>query len=186
MIPSMCEQVQNPEPEVPKAIVYSVIAAGMIGIIYLIPLLFVMSNVNKLLSIPTGQPIAYIFTQSTGLLGLIYFYSSAAFNAFTGVTTICLSTSYGPPILILLVRGHHLVHNAPFHLGKLGYVINLITIVCIPLAMVIFSMPTAIPVSVSTMNFVSAIFVFFAGISIVWYIVWGKQRFIGPPISCVE
>ena len=254
MIPSMCEQVQNPEREVPKAMVYSVVAAGMTGVIYLIPLLFVMPDVNKLLSIPIGQPIAYIFTQTTGsiaggfglmclifgiqffaaissltatsrclyafsrdgavpvaqlwskvnkyyniplnalllstviqgLLGLTYFYSSAAFNAFTGAATICLSASYGLPILILFVRGRYLVRDAPFHLGKLGYVINLITIIWIPLAMIIFSMPTAIPVSVSTMNYASVIFVFFAGISILWYIVWGKQHFTGPPISCIE
>ncbi|CAF1086177.1 unnamed protein product [Adineta ricciae] len=96
MIPSMCEQVQSLELEVPKAIVYSVIAAGMTGIIYLIPLLFVMPNVNKLLSIQTGQPIAYISTQAGGfsLMCLIFgvqffasFYSSAAFNVFTGAAT---------------------------------------------------------------------------------------------------
>ncbi|UJR17351.1 hypothetical protein I4U23_004246 [Adineta vaga] len=250
MVASMCEEVQNPEREVPKAMVLSVVTAGITGIIYLIPILFVLPNVDKLLSIPTSQPIGYIFMQATGsiaggfsllclllgiqlfasigsltatsrclyafsrdgavpasriwskinkhydiplnalllsitiqgLLGLIYFYSSAAFNAFTGVATICLSASYGLPVFVLVFRGRHLVHNAPFYLGKFGYVINIITILWILLVMVICSMPTAIPVTASTMNYASILFIFFASISIMWYIVWGRQHFTGPPV----
>ncbi|CAF3990578.1 unnamed protein product [Adineta steineri] len=254
MLASMCEEVQYPEQEVPKAMVYSVVAAGIIGIIYIIPILFVMPSISKLLSIPTGQPIGYLFMTATGstigglgllsliigiqffaaigsltatsrclyafsrdgavpaskfwsrinkqygiplyalllstvvqgLLVFIYFGSSAAFNAFTGVSTICLSASYGLPIVILVFRGRHLVNNAPFSLGKFGYVINIVTILWILLAMVIFSMPTSIPVTVSTMNYASVLFIFFAGISILWYIVWGRKHFDGPPVTCSD
>ncbi|CAF4973888.1 unnamed protein product [Rotaria sp. Silwood1] len=254
MVAALCEEVQSPEREVPKAMVLSVIAAGITGVIYIIPIRFVMPDVDKLLSVPRGQPIGYIFMEATGsagvgfcllflllgiqffagtgsmtavsrclyafsrdgavpgsniwskinkrydvplhalllstliqgLLGLIYLGSSAAFNAFTGVATICLSASYALPVFVLLFRGRHLVDKAPFHLGKFGYVINIITILWILLAIVIFMMPIAIPVTPSSMNYASVLFVFFAGVSILWYIVSGNKHFTGPRILLLK
>ncbi|CAF1544426.1 unnamed protein product [Adineta steineri] len=142
------------------------------------------SRINKQYGIPLYALLLSTVVQ--GLLVFIYFGSSAAFNAFTGVSTICLSASYGLPIVILVFRGRHLVNNAPFSLGKFGYVINIVTILWILLAMVIFSMPTSIPVTVSTMNYASVLFIFFAGISILWYIVWGRKHFDGPPVTCSD
>ena len=254
MVAAMCEEVQNPEREVPKAMVLSVVAAGVTGVIYLIPILFVMPGVDKLLAVSTGQPIGYLFMAATGsagggfallslllgiqffagvgsltaasrclyafsrdgavpgsslwskinkrynvplhalllstliqgLLGLIYLGSSAAFNAFTGVATICLSASYGLPVFVLLLRGRYLVKNAPFHLGHFGYVINSITVLWILLAIVIFTMPTAIPVTPSSMNYASVLFVFFAGVSVLWYAVWGRKHFTGPRVPPLD
>jgi amino acid transporter len=251
MVASMCEEVQNPEREVPKAMVLSVVAAGVTGVVYLIPILFVMPDIDELLAVSTGQPIGYLFMKATGsagggfgllfliigiqffagigsltvasrclyafsrdgavpgsniwskinkrfdiplyalllstliegILGLIYLGSSAAFNAFTGTATICLSASYALPVFILLIRGRHLVHDAPFHLGKLGYVINIITVLWILLAIVIFTMPTSIPVTPSSMNYASVLFVFFGGMSVIWYLLWGKKHFTGPAVT---
>ena len=251
MVAAMCEEVQHPEREVPKAMVLSVVVAGIIGVVYLIPILFVMPDVDKLLAVSTGQPIGYLFMTATGsagggfgllflligmqmfggigsltaasrcfyafsrdgavpgssiwskiykrydvplnalllstliqgLLGLIYLGSSAAFNAFTGAATICLSVSYAIPVFILLLRGRHLLDNAPFHLGKFGYAINIITILWILFAIVIFTMPTVIPVTPSSMNYASVLFVFFAGVSVLWYGVSGRKHFTGPSLS---
>ena len=187
MVAAMCEEVQNPEREVPKAIVLSVAAAGVTGVIYLIPILFVLPDVQMLLDVANGQPIGLLFKTVTGsagggfgllflilgilffagvgaltaasrctyafardgaipgsrlwkkvdkrfdiplmalvlstvvdcLLGLIYFGSSAAFNSFTGVATICLSTSYGMPILISVIRGRKAVKNSSFLARKI-------------------------------------------------------------------
>ena len=60
----MCEEVQMPEREVPKAMVLSVAAAGITGVIYLIPILFVLPDVSLLLSVANGQPIGLIFQDS--------------------------------------------------------------------------------------------------------------------------
>lgn len=107
-----------------------------------------------------GIPLMGLILSTTvcSLLGLIYFgryvcpkpfflwmysnekkkkkKSSAAFNSFTGVATICLSTSYGLPILVSVLRGRKLVKNAPFSLGKFGMTINLLSIIWILLAYV--------------------------------------------------
>ncbi|CAF1661341.1 unnamed protein product [Rotaria magnacalcarata] len=254
MVAAMCEEVQNPEREVPKAMVLSVAAAGVTGIVYLIPILFVLPDVDTLLAIPTGQPIGYIFMTATGsagggfallclivgiqffagvgsltatsrclyafsrdgavpgsriwakinkrydvplnallfstliqgLLGIIYLGSSAAFNAFTGVATICLSASYALPILILLISGRHLVANAHFRLGKFGYAINIITVLWIPLAIILFTMPTVIPVTPSSMNYASVLFVFFGGVSVLWYVINGRKHFTGPHVPTLD
>ncbi len=260
MVAAMCEEVQHPERHVPKAMVWSVFAAGVTGVIYLVPILFVMPDVDELLAVPTGQPIGLLFKIATGspaggfgllflilgilffagvgsqtatsrnlyafsrdgavpfshiwsrlpapsaggkkgmmegvpvnaligctiiegLLGLIYLGSAAAFNAFTGSATICLSASYAAPIFVLLLRGRKQVSHAPFSLGKFGFVINAITIVWILLAIVLFTMPTAIPVTAGSMNYASVLFVFFACVSVFWYVIWGRKHFSGPPIA---
>lgn len=246
----MCEEVQNPHLEVPRAIVLSVVAAGITGLVYLIPIMFTLPPVEILLAVANGQPIGLLFKTVTGsagggfgllflilgimlfagigaltaasrctyafardgaipgfsawqkvnktldvpvnavilsavvdcLLGLIYFGSSAAFNSFTGVATICLSTSYGVPILINVLRGRRAVKHSSFSLGRFGYAINITTIVWIVLAVVLFCMPVSLPVTPSTMNYASVVFAGFATISVVWYFVYARRHFTGPPV----
>ncbi|KAK8084735.1 GABA permease [Apiospora hydei] len=251
MVASMCEEVQSPEREVPKAIVLSVVAAGLTGLVFLIPVLFVLPDVSILLDIANGQPIGYIFKNATGsagggfgllflilgiwlfagvgsltaasrctyafardgaipgsglwkkvntkfgiplwaltlsavvdcLLGLIYFGSTAAFSSFTGVATICLSTSYGLPILVSVCRGRKNIAHATFSLGKFGFVINIATLLWIVLAIFLFCMPTNLAgLNPETMNYASVVFAAFASISLLWYFVWGRKHFSGPPI----
>lgn len=251
MVAAMCEEVQTPEREVPKAIVLSVVAAGITGLFYLIPILFTLPDIQMLLSVASGQPIGLLFKTVTGstaggfgllflilgiwlfagvgaltaasrctyafardgaipgsvlwgkidkrfdiplwglvlsttvdcLLGLIYFGSSAAFNSFTGVATICLSTSYGLPILVNVMRGRKAVQHASFSLGKFGFAINITTILWITLSIFLFCMPVSLngltPVN---MNYASVVFAAFASISIAWYFIWGRNNFSGPAV----
>lgn len=82
----------------------------------------------------------------------------------------------------MLLRGRRAVRHSTFSLGRFGPFINAATIVWIALAVVLFCMPTAIPVAAPTMNYASVVFSFFALISIVWYIVSGRKNFSGPPV----
>ncbi|KAH9884419.1 gaba permease [Xylariomycetidae sp. FL2044] len=255
MVAAMCEEVQTPEREVPKAIVWSVVAAGLTGLIYLIPILFVLPDVQTLLDVANGQPVGLIFKTATGsagggfgllflilgiwlfagvgaltassrctyafardgaipgsklwskvdkrfdlplwaltlstivdcLLGLIFFGSSAAFSSFTGVATICLSTSYGLPILVSVLRGRTALKDASFSLGRFGYAINVTTLLWIVLAIFLFCMPTTLDgLDASTMNYASVVFAGFAAISIGWYFAWGRKHFSGPPVLSAE
>ncbi|KAJ5902096.1 hypothetical protein N7495_002624 [Penicillium taxi] len=250
MVAAMCEEVQNPEREVPKAIVLSVVAAGITGLFYLIPILFVMPKIEMLRNVANGQPIGLLFKTVTGsagggfgllflilgvmmfagigsltaasrctyafardgaipafriwrkvnktldvplysillsstvigLLGLIYFGSTAAFNSFTGVATICLSASYGLPILILMVRGRKDVRNSGFSLGRFGFIINGITVVWVVFSIAIFCMPVTLPVTAQSMNYASAVFCGFGFISLAWYFIYARKHFTGPPV----
>lgn len=251
MIAAMCEEVQNPSKEVPKAIVLSTVAAGVTGMAYLVPILFVLPDVDYLLTETNGMPIGFIFLKATGspvagvillilvigvmlfagigaltassrcvyafardgaipgsswwsqvhptfnipvmglvlsttvicLMGLIYCGSSAAFNAFTGTTCICLSASFVSPILISLLRGRRLVRHSTYSLGRWGFLLNLIAVAWVLVAFALFSMPSQLPVTASTMNYTSAVFVGFATISVGWYTISGRRNFSGPPVT---
>jgi len=139
------------------------------------------SRVDKRLDVPLWGII--LSTVVDCLLGLIYFGSTAAFNSFTGVATICLSTSYGIPILISLLRGRKLLKHSSFSLGKFGFAINILTVCWICLAVMLFCMPVAIPVTAQSMNYASVVFSGFASISVAWYFIRGRKAFSGPPVQ---
>lgn len=251
MVAVMCEEVQNPEREVPRAMVLSVFAAGVTGIMYLLPILFVLPDISMLLNVANSQPIGLLFKTVTGsaaggfgllflilgilffagigaltaasrctyafardgaipgyrvwrkvnhgldvplyalalstvvdcLLGCIYFGSSAAFNSFTGVATICLSTSYGVPVLVNLVQRRKAVKNSAYPLGMFGGFINCVCVVWICFAVVIFCFPVSLPVTPETMNYASVVFAGFAAIAVAWYFAHARKNFTGPPVT---
>ena len=61
-------------------------------------------------------------------LGLIYFGSAAAFNAFSGVGVICLTVSYAVPIAVSLFGGRSHLKGAPFNMGALGIFCNVVAL----------------------------------------------------------
>ncbi|KXL41824.1 hypothetical protein M433DRAFT_153829 [Acidomyces richmondensis BFW] len=69
LVAAMCEEVQNPHREVPKAMVLSVAAAGVTGLFYLVPILFVLPDVQYLLGAASSQPIGLVFKAATGSTG---------------------------------------------------------------------------------------------------------------------
>lgn len=192
----MCEEVQHPATQVPKAMVATIGINTVAGLLFLIPLVFVLPDIPMLASLASGQPVPPIIKSAIGssggafgllvplmvlaiicgigcttassrcawafardgaipgskiwmkvnhkldvpvnammlcmvvelVLGLIYFGSSAAFNAFSGVGVISLTASYACPIAISLMNGRREVKNAKFSLGKFGYAANIIAI----------------------------------------------------------
>jgi amino acid transporter len=137
------------------------------------------SRVNKRLDLPLWA--LFLTAIVNALLSCIYFGSSAAFNSFTGVCTICLSTSYGLPVLVSVIRGRRHMVGSPFSLGRFGLLINLVCCLWIGFSIVIFCMPVALPVTASTMNYASVVFAGFASISLAWYVAYGRKHFHGPP-----
>ncbi|KAL1741306.1 amino acid transporter [Schizophyllum fasciatum] len=117
------------------------------------------------------------------LLGLIFLGSSAAFNAFVGVEVMCLGASYAIPVIVLLAGGREGVEGAPYSLGQWGSAINVTAVLWVALEMVLFSMPSALPVDKSTMNYASVVFVGFATISGAWYTINGRFHYNGPPVG---
>jgi len=146
-----------------------------------IPFHHVFSQVNQRLG---GVPVnAYLLSTTVQLLlGLIYLGSSAAFNAFVGVAVICLGASYAMPVAISLANGRRDVKGSPFHLGKWGTFINGFTVIWVMFEIVLFSMPAVVPVTQVTMNYASVVFVGFALISAVWYVINGRHHYKGPSI----
>ncbi|KAB8240655.1 amino acid/polyamine transporter I [Aspergillus flavus] len=116
------------------------------------------------------------------LLGLIYFGSTAAYNAFSGVGVMFLTLSYACPVAVsLILRKRRDIKNCSFNLGPLGLFCNIVCLAWTCLAIPLFSMPTFMAVTQETMNYASVVFVGFFIISAVWYWVWGYQNYAGPP-----
>lgn len=110
------------------------------------------------------------------LLGLIYLGSSTAFNAFVSVGVIGLAVSYGIPIAISMRAGRRGVRDARWTVGPaLGWLVNSVSLAWIAFEVVLFSMPTAIPVTGSTMNYALVVFVAFMALSAVWYAVHTRK-----------
>jgi hypothetical protein len=62
------------------------------------------------------------------LLAFIYFGSTAAFNAFSGVGVITLTLSYVVPIIASVIDGRKQIKEGSFYLGALGVFANWVSI----------------------------------------------------------
>lgn len=84
-------------------------------------------KVNTTLDVPLNAMMLGMVIEI--LLGLIYFGSTAAFNAFSGVGVIFLTLSYGIPVAVsLILRRRKDVQHARFNLGVLGIFCNIVCI----------------------------------------------------------
>lgn len=196
MIISMTEEVEHPSTQVPKAMVMTIVINTIGGLLFLVPLMFVLPNLADLVALPSGQPVPTIIKSAVGssggaialliplmvlailcgvacttaasrctwafardgaipgskwwsvvhpkldlplnammlsmviqiLLGVIYFGSSTAFLAFSGVGVICLTLSYAAPIVSSMIEGRQQMKVAKFPLGKLGWFCNSIAV----------------------------------------------------------
>ncbi|KAF8214624.1 amino acid/polyamine transporter I [Mycena galopus ATCC 62051] len=147
-----------------------------------IPFHRTFATVNKALSggIPLNAILLSTIIQL--LLGLIYLGSSAAFNAFVGVAVMCLGASYAMPVAISLANGRKDMADSPFGLGYAGTALNAIAVVWAMFELVLFSMPAVLPTTPTTMNYAPVVFVGFAFISAVWYLISGQFHYKGPSL----
>ncbi|KAI6708602.1 hypothetical protein JHW43_008861 [Diplocarpon mali] len=256
MIISMCEEVQNPSVQVPRAMVGTIVLNTICGLVFIIPLLFVLPDLEMLVGLASGQPTPVIIATAVGssagafalliplivlalfcgigcttaasratwafsrdgaipgakwwkvidkrwdvplnammlsmaiqiLLGILYFGSSAAFNAFSGVGVICLTISYAVPIAVSLIGGRSHIKFGKFDMGSLGLVSNVVALAhklaaWSALAVPLFCMPSYLPVTTDTMNYASVVLVAFFLVAALWYFVWGKRNYAGPPVQ---
>lgn len=189
----MCEEVREPATQVPKAMVLTICINTVAGLLFMIPLVFVLPEIQDLILL--AQPVPAIVKSAVGnsggafgllipllvlaiicgigcttatsrciyafardgaipgskywkqinhkmddvpfnammlsmvvqiILGVIYFGSTAAFNAFSGVGVIALTASYATPIIVSMIDGRKTVRTASFYLGSLGWFCNIV------------------------------------------------------------
>ena len=88
MVASMCEEVREPEVMVPKAIIANISLSFGTGLIYLLPIMFTMPDIQTVLNDGTGQPIPVIFH-------LVMGYESGAFGLFFIIFLIGIFSGIG-------------------------------------------------------------------------------------------
>jgi amino acid transporter len=132
------------------------------------------SKVNKSLGVPVYAIILVTVVQM--LLGLINLGSTSAFTAFVSVGVQALAVSYAIPIAISLLNGRRDVSTAQWKLPPIvGPVVNVVALLWIGFEVVLFSMPTALPVTEVTMNYASVVLVGFMAIAAVWYVAYARK-----------
>ncbi|RAH64913.1 putative amino acid permease [Aspergillus aculeatinus CBS 121060] len=118
------------------------------------------------------------------LLGLINLGSTSTFTAFVSVSTIALSVAYAIPIALSLMHRRTEVARAPWTCGPLlGPIVNVLSLAWIAFGLVLFSLPTALPVTPSSMNYAAVVLVGLWGLAFAWYCVYGRRVYKGPPLE---
>jgi hypothetical protein len=130
--------------------------------------------VNPRLGVPVNALGLVTIVQM--LLGLINLGSTSAFTAFVSVGVQALALAYAIPIAISLLNKRDQVLKAKWNLGRVvGPIVNVVALLWIAFEMVLFSMPTALPVTSITMNYASVVLVGLGAIAAVWYVVHSRK-----------
>ena len=139
-----------------------------------IPLSRLWSKVSPGLGVPVFALVLVTVVQL--LLGLINLGSTSAFLAFVSVGVMALQVSYAIPIGLSLFYGRVQVSRAAWRLpSALGSTANIVALVWIAFETVLFSMPTALPVTKVTMNYASVVLCGFLAIAAVWYVIYARK-----------
>lgn len=133
------------------------------------------AKVSPKLGVPVWALVLTTLVQM--LLGLINLGSSSAFLAFVSVGVIALQVAYGIPIFLSLVGDRRKsVNAAQWTIGNLwGTIANLVALVWIAFEVVLFSMPTVLPVTIVSMNYASVVLVGFGVLSAAWYFIHARK-----------
>ncbi|EEA20752.1 hypothetical protein TMatcc_000741 [Talaromyces marneffei ATCC 18224] len=147
-----------------------------------LPLSKLWAQVNSRLGVPVWSLVLVTVVQM--LLGLINLGSSSAFTAFVSVGVVALAISYAIPIGASVFHKRQEVNKARFNCGPvLGLVVNIVALLWIAFELVLFCMPSVLPVTAVSMNYAAVVFVGFMAISAVWYGVYARKTYKGPPAS---
>lgn len=147
-----------------------------------IPLSRIWSKVSPGLGVPVWALVLTTVVQM--LLGLINLGSTSAFTAFVSVGVQALQVAYGIPIALSLFHRRTQVSQARWKLSPIvGITANVVALCWIVFEVVLFSMPTALPVTKVTMNYASVVLMGFAVIAAMWYVVYARKAYKGPPAS---
>ncbi|EPE33795.1 hypothetical protein GLAREA_06808 [Glarea lozoyensis ATCC 20868] len=140
-------------------------------------------TVNHSLGVPVNALGLVTIVQM--LLGLINLGSTSAFTAFVSVGVIGLAVSYAIPIAISLLWDRRVaVNSAKWNVGNLvGTIANVVALCWITFEVVLFSMPTVLPVTSISMNYASVVLVGFGVLAGAWYGIYARKVYKGPPAS---
>ncbi|KAF6815514.1 hypothetical protein CPLU01_14097 [Colletotrichum plurivorum] len=113
-----------------------------------------------------------------GLVGVLYTFSNTVLEAIVGVSTIALTISYAMPILTLLIVGRDKLPPGEVRLGRLGPIVNWVSIVYCVVTTVFFFFPSEPSPAVADMNYAIAVFGVIVVFSVGFWFVKGRQTYL--------
>ncbi|KAL3469948.1 putative choline transporter Hnm1 [Aspergillus californicus] len=109
-------------------------------------------------------------------LGCIYLGSSTAFNSMLGAAVTINNVAYLIPIGTNMLTGRGNMHRGVFFMGRWGWFVNGVTVCWLLFAIVFFSFPYNMPVTVENMNYTCVVVGGLPVLILVWWGV-GSRRF---------
>lgn len=165
-----------------------------------VPFASVFSRVHERLSCPVESTLFVSIIVSA--LGAIPIGSSVGFTNLTGSFIILNSISYAIPFFANVLAGRRYFTPGPFHLGRFGFVINLLAVLFIALFSIFFCFrmspsftrlplqctnnvitATAVPFDATTMNYNSVIIVGIIFIISVWWFAHASRHYEKPNLN---
>ncbi|PNY22493.1 Choline transport protein [Tolypocladium capitatum] len=112
------------------------------------------------------------------LVGVLYLFANTVLQAILSVSTIALTVSYAMPIVTLLVVGRDKLPPGEFSLGRLGPLINCVSVAYCAVTTVFFFFPTQPNPAAGDMNFAIAVFGVMLVVAVGFWVVQGRKTFM--------
>jgi amino acid transporter len=132
----------------------------------------------------TRTPTNSIWLAAIGafILGLPYLWSYTAYAAVTSIAVIGLYVAYVAPVTLRLLAGNKF-QPGPWQLGRWSRPIGIIATIWVCFIFVLFMLPQALPITVSSFNYTPLVFLVVLGGSSLWYFTSAKNWFKGPKVQ---
>lgn len=112
-------------------------------------------------------------------VGVLYLFANAVLQAILSVSTIALTISYALPIGVLMAVGRDkLPAGGELRLGRLGPVLNWVSVVYCSITTVFFFFPSSPEPAPRDMNFAIAVFGVMLVLSLAFWLVQGHETFM--------
>lgn len=112
---------------------------------------------------------------ANAVLGCLYLGSSTAFNSMLGAAVTINNVAYLIPIATNMLTGRLNMHRGTFFMGKWGWFVNGVTVAWLLFAIVFFSFPYDMPVTVQNMNYTCVVVGGLPILILCWWFVGSKQ-----------
>ena len=137
-------------------------------------------RINKRTRTPTNS--IWLAAGGAFILGLPYLYSSVAYFAITSIAVIGLYVAYIAPVFLRLRAGDKF-QNGPWTLGRWSRPIGIVATIWVAFIFVLFMLPQAFPITISTFNYTPVVFLVVLGGATLWYVFSAKNWFKGPRVQ---
>ncbi|OQV03042.1 hypothetical protein CLAIMM_08142 [Cladophialophora immunda] len=145
-----------------------------------LPFSGIISKVHPTLHVPTYSILTVLVVNMA--LMAIYFGSVTGFNTVLGISTEGFYLSYIMPLLVRIwgrLQGREGIDSA-YSLGRFGMFFNIIGILYLTFAAVVFNFPSVSPVNAENMNYTSAAVGVCGLIAAITWATTGRTHFTGP------
>lgn len=131
------------------------------------------ARVSKRFGIPFNSQL--LVASAIAALGCLYLGSSTAFNSMLGAAVTINNVAYLIPISTNMLTGRANMHRGVFHMGRWGWLVNGVAVGWLLFAIVFFSFPYNMPVTVQNMNYTCVVVGGIPILILVWWFLGNGQ-----------